>query len=101
MPIFPLTRTRRPRQFSYTPRYYDPRRERFEAIVSRARQERDRALGVEAQGESADDSGYEGRLRLSFEEAHFVQSRRANRTRTRMLISVFLLILVFIIYLML
>ena len=35
-----ITKTRKPRQFNYVPRYYDERKERLQALIARAQEER-------------------------------------------------------------
>lgn len=92
MAIFSIVKTRKPRQFQYNPRYYNARAERLDAIVRRARAERD---GVPPEGGGAPGAD----LRLSFEEANFVRALRRERRRSRLMLGLLLLAIILLIYL--
>lgn len=99
MALFSITRTRKPRQFQYTPRYYNPRAERLKAIIARAEQEeaekaknQEGVPPAEAQDSEAQrGTHYEARIQLSFQEANFARSQRHERVRTRFFIGLVLL----------
>ena len=97
MAIFSITKTQKPRQFQYIPRYYDARAERLAAIVRRAQQEA--ALEANGGDPPLGESQREANLRLSFEEARFVRSSRRVRMRMRMAVGLVLLALSVIVYL--
>lgn len=83
-------KVRRPRQFSYTPRYYDERKERIAAI--------EEAIRLEREGhESADPALREARLRLAFEQAR-LKHKKARPARQGMRTTAILALLIGILY---
>lgn len=89
MALFSFTVTRKPRQFHYQPRYYDPRKEQLQAIISRAEQD----AGTTS---PTDDQLAAARIELAFREA---RARRKGRTaqkqmrRTLLIFGVLVLLL--------
>ena len=78
MSFFSITKTRRPRQFEYTPRYYNPRKERLEAIVARAQQP--------SQANSAELAT--ARLELAFREARERRKKRIAKAQGRRILLI-------------
>ncbi len=91
MALFSFTVTRKPRQFHYQPRYYDPRKEQLQAIVSRAEQAADTESSPDVKLAAA-------RVELAFREA---RARRRGgiaqkQLRRTMLIFGVLAMLIFV-----
>lgn len=86
-----ITKTRKPRQFEYKPRFYDARRERLRAIEANAKSE----MGI-ADGDCT--VSRRARLELGFEASRGKRSRLNTRQTTRTLLIFALLILAAFIY---
>lgn len=91
MAFISITKTRRPRQFNYTPIYYDARRERLEAVVSQAKQEHGEAH--EASREVARE-----RMRMAFGQARRTRRGGAAQPLRRALIFLALLAMILLVY---
>lgn len=77
MSFFSITKTRRPRQFEYTPRYYNPRKERLEAIVARAQPSQDNSAELAT-----------ARLELAFREARERRKKRIAKAQGRRILLI-------------
>lgn len=93
MGIYSPFATRKPRQFDFKARYYDPRKERIRALEEAARLER---------GEQTDATSElaQVRMRMAFDSARAQRTsspRRAQGVRTLIIFGV--LVLVFYVYL--
>jgi hypothetical protein len=75
-------RTRRPRRFNYTPRYYDPRKEALGDLVERVKAEKEGKIPT--------------RHEIRFERKHGVHQRQ-RASNIRLLVIVILLSIVSII----
>ena len=92
MALFSFTATRKPRQFHYQPRYYDPRKEQLEAIISRATQEVEGA-------ESPDAKLAAARVELAFREARARRKGRTQQKQKRRTLLIFgVLVLLLLLY---
>lgn len=77
---------RKPRQFKYTPRYYDPEKE--------ARDKRRAELGLDVQSDKPMQPGDRLRERRMAHAAEFSRTAQTRRKRNTMLIA-FIMLLVF------
>jgi hypothetical protein len=87
MGFISITKTRKPRQFKYSPRYYDERKERIQAIIARAREE---------SGEATTTEFSTARMQLEFQEARAKRTRRmakVQRRRTLLILGALVLLL--------
>jgi len=87
MGFISITKTRKPRQFNYSPRYYDERKERIQAIIARAREESGEARTAECST---------ARMQLEFQEARAKRTRRmakVQRRRTLLILGALVLLL--------
>ncbi|MFC2324600.1 MAG: hypothetical protein ACFNO7_00555 [Bacteroides sp.] len=86
-----ITKTRKPRQFNYVPRYYDERKERLQALIARAQEERGENVAQTSQFSTA-------RMQLEFQEARAKRTKRttkAQQKRTLLILGALVLLLYF------
>ena len=86
-----ITRTRRPRQFNYVPRYYDERKESLQVLIARAQEERGENVAPTSQFSKA-------RMQLEFQDARVKRTKRtakAQQRRTLLILGALVLLLYF------
>jgi hypothetical protein len=87
MGFISITKTRKPRQFQYIPRYYDERKERLQALIERAQKEN---------GEMTEGGFSAARMQLEFQEARAKRTKRtakAQQRRTLLILGALVLLL--------
>ena len=90
MGFITITKTRKPRQFSYIPRYYDERKEKLQAIIARASQ---------SEGGNTISDFATNRMRLEFSEARTKRVRQnVKMQQLRIILILGALILLLYVY---